>query len=540
VPKPEPKPAAPTQSAQTAATPAAQAAAAPVAEPTPRASRQVQPRDFAAATIAPTAANASTEPAPALTLAPEVPVDTRPIDKVDEGLIEAGIMAAPQGDSLTSSLPGSFVPLEETFAAPLPEAPDYRLATGTVPPLGGAGLPWQTEPAANGGWQLDVTTPPPDVFKPQASASFSALPELASPKTPPPSLPEGRSSRAMMAAHSRSKGSWLGTGITVAALGAIGFYVWNQASQPGGLENAKAQLAQFAEPGPRLAQVAAANGVGSVSGTNGALLPPPTTAAGNTQIGFLEPKPDPNAPIVAGAEIPMPEEISLFAQLQKAIQDQRAQAGTAANGTVSGSLTEVAADAVTKEQVAAELAAYQKALNENPTNPPRPREFFRDPAAFMDGQSAPVQNTADATMPEGTLLPPPAAKTEPALADNQLPPPAELYTNNPNNLPIVAEPVGAQAPRVRQLQDFAAELMAPEERRVKIPQGLRPRMAATDFPSLDVLSFVPGKGVVATADGREGVLLIGESINGWELTQVTPDVAEFKAGGRSYYVAAQN
>jgi hypothetical protein len=37
-----------------------------------------------------------------------------------------------------------------------------------------------------------------------------------------------------------------------------------------------------------------------------------------------------------------------------------------------------------------------------------------------------------------------------------------------------------------------------------------------------------------------GARVIGESINGWELTQVTQDVAEFRAGGRSYYVNAQN
>jgi hypothetical protein len=571
-PKPVVKLDLPTAPALAAEPEAASApsAAAVEAAPTPAPAkprdvkpRDVKPRDFAAATIttASAAERLQAEPAPALTLAPDVPVDTRPIDKVNEELIASGIMAAAEGDTLTSSLPGRFNMGEEQTPIDA-KTGNFTLATAPVPqPSLGSGLPWQTEPM--GGWQVDMNTPapPPDVFKPQGSAQgmggqgLGAIPLLAestSPRFAPPTLPETRPSRAAFAAAARGKSSWLGTGVTVLALGIIGFYVYNQSTQPGGLEQAKQQLAQFAEPGPRLAEVA------GVSATNG-LLPPPNLIAGgqgalgnvsgtgNTQIGFLDAPADPNAAITADGATPMPEDISLFAQLQKAIQEQRTAQGGTNPVSTTAAIAAIAAEgetpaeqpALTKEQVAAELAAYQKALNENPNNPPKPREFFRDPDAFMDGRAAGGAGDT-AALPDGTLLPPPASRNEAARANGELPPPAELYTNNPNNLPIVAEPVGAQAPRIRQLQDFAAELMAPEQRSVKIPQGLRPRMAASDFPSLDVLSFVPGKGVVATADGREGVLLIGESINGWELTQVTQDVAEFRAGGRSYYVNAQN
>lgn len=555
VPKPvevaKPEPVA-EASVAAAPEPRIEANAAPVvAEEKPEALRQarvVKPRDFEAATVvaASAAERLKAEPAPALTLAPDVPVDTRPIDKVNEELIASGIMGAPQGDTLTSTLPGSFAMGEEQRVAPARN--DFSLATAPVPPSSmGAGLPWQSEPA--GGWHVDMPTqsPPPDVFAPQTNTAFGGIaetPELAPTRMAPPVLPSARPGRSAIAAAGRGKGSWLGTGITVVALGAIGFYVYNQSTQQGGLEKVQEKFAQFAEPGPRLAEVA------GVSGTSN-LLPPPNLLAngmnvsgtGNTQIGFLDAPADPNAPITGNTDTKMPEDISVFAQLQRAIAEQRANKtdGSVSATEVAAAVAEQAAPAVTKEQVAAELAAYQRALNENPNNPPKPREFFRDPDAFMDGRAANGQ-TDTAALPDGTLLPPPAGRSATAsnAQSNELPPPAELYTNNPNNLPIVAEPVGAQAPRIRQLQDFAAELMAPEERTVKIPAGLRPRMAASDFPSLEVLSFVPGRGVVATADGREGVLLIGESLNGWELTQVTQDVAEFRAGGRSYYLSAQN
>lgn len=133
-------------------------------------------------------------------------------------------------------------------------------------------------------------------------------------------------------------------------------------------------------------------------------------------------------------------------------------------------------------------------------------------------------------MASGSLLPPPAAL-----------PPAELYTNNPKNLPVVAEPVTNAPERVRTLADFPdVDAYMPEREKVEIPANLKPKLAATDFPALEVLSYVPNQGVVAFADGREGVLLIGESINGWELVAVNADTAEFKAGQKSYQVTSQN
>jgi hypothetical protein len=105
----------------------------------------------------------------------------------------------------------------------------------------------------------------------------------------------------------------------------------------------------------------------------------------------------------------------------------------------------------------------------------------------------------------------------------------------------VSEPIANAPQRIRTLADFPdIEPYMPEREKVEVPRNLKPKLAATDFPSLEVLSFVPGKGIVAFADGREGVLLLGESINGWELVNVTPDNAEFKAGQKSHQVTSEN
>jgi hypothetical protein len=238
----------------------------------------------------------------------------------------------------------------------------------------------------------------------------------------------------------------------------------------------------------------------------------------------------------------MPEDISLFARLQREVQAARAErTGGSANVPTTTTAEAAPATPLTKAQSDAELAEYRRLLAEgDPATAPKPREFLRDPDAFMDGSTSPATQTAG--LPEGALLPPPATRGESGgrASSPALPPPNELYTNNPRGLPIVAEPQMQEAPRIRQLNELAAELFPQDEGRVKVPQGLRPRMAATEFPSLEVLSFVPGKGVIATANGQEGVLMVGETIDGWELTSVSSDMAEFKAGGRSYVLTAQN
>ncbi len=556
IPAPEPAAPAVADFAATAATAATPAAFAPL---TAKATRKTTVRDFAAATIVPALAGAQAVVPAALNLAPEIPVDTRPLDKVDEELIASGIIAGPAADSLTSAVPSSMAVAEEampqdfmasappTAGSPAPfDLPSFTLATAPLAhtPSG----PLAALPNSQSGWDVEpaAPTPPPDIFKPVAGAATPAAlgplpsgfeaPTAAGMRVPPPTLPEGRPSRVQLMNAGRPGKSWLGSAVALVALVGVGVLVWNRTTAPGGLDAASQQIARLTQPRATVLP-ATENGQG--------LLPPPTQIAngfgptGNAQIEFAPPAADPNAPIMAQGSEAMPDDISLFARLQREVAAARAEREGKTSVTVESTATAaVPSTPLTKEQSDAELAEYRRLLAEGtPTTAPKPREFLRDPEAFMDGK-----NPQAAALPEGALLPPPATRGEAAgqASSAALPPPNELYTNNPRGLPIVAEPQMQEAPRIRQLNEFAAELFPQDEPRVKVPQGLRPRMAATEFPSLEVLSFVPGRGLIATANGQEGVLMLGESIDGWELTSVSSDMAEFKAGGRSYVLTPQN
>ncbi|MFZ2620404.1 MAG: hypothetical protein WAX89_05970, partial [Alphaproteobacteria bacterium] len=71
------------------------------------------------------------------------------------------------------------------------------------------------------------------------------------------------------------------------------------------------------------------------------------------------------------------------------------------------------------------------------------------------------------------------------------------------------------------------------------PKGVRPRLSATDFPSVELLSLVPDRGIIALNEGREGVLLIGEEVEGWELVAVMTDYAEFRNGQRKHILTRE-
>ena len=559
MPRPGALPPAPTASAPAPATQVSEAKAenAPSAAPEPAPRREVRARDFAAATVVQAAPENTPNARPQTSFSAEVPVDNRPLDKVDEELIASGILAPPPADSLTSALPASIAVAE----SPLPTeeisksyGPDYTLATATFTPpkpdLAEAkaeeplanpeagGLPWANAGAPASAWDISglgagsapsAATPPPDIYNPLSlqqpvNTPFSAQPVRAS---VPPVLDPRRGARG--APLGAKSSGYTGVLMTAAVVAAIGAFAWYQSQQPGGLQvvsqHAKEGLSQLASAPPATPKE---QGV--------ALLPPPEgSAGGNAKIDFAAPTPDPNAPIVATGQEKMPEDISFFAKIQKEVAEQRAlKEGQQAGGDAGAGIAEDGR--LTKEQSEAELATYRQLLNanSNPETAVKPQEFLSDPQAYMDGKGP--KDVANV----GELMPPPATTAENgANSQAELLPPPELYKNNPDNLPIVAEPT-AETPRVRTLSDFAAEVFTPEPPKVQIPQGVRPKLAATDFPTLEVLSFVPGRGVIALSDGREGVLLIGETISGWQLTNVTGELAEFQAGKRKRYLTAEN
>lgn len=611
--------------------------------------REKRPRDFNAMG-APENAQAE-RPQPMTAFAPSVPVDTRPLDKVNEDLIATGIMAGPEADSLTGSLPSGvaemvFVPQPEPASQPVaapqpvmvpvpvavpvpaqpkaepvvaqpapqspkpaelpPERPAYVPASvpftpsvqapaAPLPPVSSPSVPinlsntlapsvilpppqsdlpwtqaqsaaeWEIETPATPGWSPETghdsasgstvshMPQPADLYKPVGTAGSSPLPPLGGSHSgsgigggiPPRS--GGNYTPELPGQRRKSSGGAPWTLIIIAAVAVAGGGAWYLRSNGSG--HAEQQLANLTTPATPAA-VSQTEILQPPHTENASFYTPPVpadTTSSSAVVNFADvPADQANQPIVATGKEEIPQ--SFFGKLGTEIEKARArkEAGLpvdASGTTPAPTDTAAAGTAYTPEKFQQEMAAYRSALAQSP-NPAalKPAAFLKDPDGYMDGKSqtpaaTPVATTgADgAAMASGALLPPPAASAGAAL------PPPELYTNNPKHLPVVAEPIANAPQRVRTLADFPdIEPYAPEKEKVEIPKNLKPKMAATDFPSLEVLSFVPDKGIVAFADGREGVLLIGESINGWTLVGVSPDHAEFKTGEKSYQVTADN
>jgi hypothetical protein len=262
----------------------------------------------------------------------------------------------------------------------------------------------------------------------------------------------------------------------------------------------------------------------------------PSEAAADTtaKVDFVDEDPrTATDKIVADKNTDMPEDVSIVAAFQNALDKQR-QARDARGGTPAPAPTveekpstspgdlptpEARLDASNKlvEENKRELDAYLRALTEteNPALKPKPSEFFNAPG----GKG-------------GTLTPPPQT---PVAATAASVPAAGMAGN------VMAEPSPQpDVPQIRALGDFDVSMFTPQEERIRIPKGVRPRIAAAEFPPLEVLSFVPNYGVVAARQGREGVLLIGERLEGWELISVSDAYAEFRLGERKHTVTLDN
>lgn len=593
-------------SASASAVPSAEAEAAPGA----RGSRVKRGRDFAAATVvkeedaAPPAniANAG--------LAEHVPVESRPLSRVDEELIAAGIVKGPEKDSLTQNVPGAVAEtvmdtydaqeeplalmpqqeIKQPAAAPvlpslssvsapaaapaattsaggyvsaklkgaraedeIPEDPEVNSALPWANPApSGVSGAWDVDVPAAGGPAMGMPEKPIDFYKPLAPGAAAGTPPWqagGAGAMPPPEIMGQRKPPAGAGGFP----AW-GMALGVAAVGVIGFMVWSN-NKPSDMQAQVARLTGTLNgkvSGTEAVEATKPTGsfsMADVGSNKGALLPPAVNASSTAQIDFADvPADQTKGPIVADGSEKMPEDISVMAKWQQAVAQARAEktGGVSATDATPAPVQAAGAQAepLTADKLKEELDSYRRTLAEGgPVSPEqakaqaaaqaqRKMEMNKDPDAYMDG--TPLVDNGSAA-----LLPPPSSTGQQGQSSNVLPPP-ELYTNNPKGLPIVAEPRASTAPPVRTLTDFEAEPFEPEREKVRIPRGLKPKMAATDFPSLEVLSFVPQKGIIAYADGREGVLLLGESISGWELTNVTGDVAEFRAGRKSHYVTAEN
>lgn len=535
----------------------AAAAAAPIAPAVPD-----MPAPAFVSQPEPVVAPAFEVPPPAIFAAEDTPVPAETGFKLPEP-VAAAPAPAPLAEAVApaSDLPWAQAPVA-TMEAEIPPAADNGWTVPAAPVSA-----TETQGAIHPDNAPPPAPPPLDVFKtlatPDTGATIGApLPGYprAGAAFPPPELPGSRARTG--APMNRPSGSSLPlvAGAAVVVLAVLGAYWWVGRSSGTPLEEQMAAITkQPAEVQPEIVDANLGSGV------NGAILQPPidvatagqggvqplTPPTGNAVVDFADvPPADMNKPIVADGTEKMPDELGLVASFQQAVAAEKAkQKANAAQGnspavnapaiqpdTAVAVQKEVASDKL-KQDLNAELAAYRQALAQadSVAASPKPSEFFADPKAYMG--KAPGEAAADGTTTtastsgETGILPPPA--------NGAGLPPSELYTNNPNNLPLIPEPTSAATQKVRTLEDFNVAAFEPETDRVRIPRGLKPRVSLSEFPEMDVLSFVPGKGLIALYQGNEGVLLLGESIEGWELVGVNADNAEFRKGQKTNYVSAE-
>jgi hypothetical protein len=499
--------------------------------------------------------------------------------------------AQPQQPENIFAMPG------EEPAAPAPQTPAAPLAApaSDLPWASGAAT---TEAkvettSADTGWDIETPAPPaaPSTPAPQTPAApppdvFRDVAVSRSAEGPIPSMPwskpsDGRGAPELPASSisSKPRGGSFQLVLAAAAVAGVLFVAYTLVTRTDSTQERLARLTGSLREAPEVIPGSPSSTnpavqpnlqpekVIAMSGQSGTILPPPAvaggpanatfqplqpTTSGTTVVDFTDVPPgEAGKPIVADGSEKMPEDIGFVASLQQAIAKEKAK-----EGGQPGAIQKAEADKVNdknltqeqklkrgedlKAQLDDELAAYRKALADAPAPAlaPKPTDFFKD-KGYMDGKAS------AAIAASGTLLLPPTATsgsavTAAATAKQGVEglPPAELYAHNPKNLPVLPEPTEAEQPKVRQLADFNVNVFQPEEPQVRMPKGVRPSIAAGDFPSLDILSLVPGRGLIAYYQGKEGVLLVGEKVAGWRLVGVNATTAEFSSGEKRQTVRA--
>ena len=242
-------------------------------------------------------------------------------------------------------------------------------------------------------------------------------------------------------------------------------------------------------------------------------------------------------PIVGDESVEMPEDVDKFSALQEAIARKRAERRGETSAKLEGEPEDLDPEDLSPQEITrrnleivrqtnASLAEYRRALADvdDPALKPRPGQFLRD------------QNQKQA----GDTLPPPSQRQQETTPQQQQQQQQQLYGNRV--VSDLSELVTAEKvdDGVRTLEDFDVSVFDPQRRRVSIPRGVTPRLSKHDFPPLEVISFVPDQGIIGKTQGQEGVLLLGETIEGWELVDVYSNYAEFQKQGKKRIVTFNN
>lgn len=482
--------------------------------------------------------------------------------------------------NLLSGLVEDLPPSVKTPAPDLPASSKKSAAPAkseTVSSTSQSDVPWAKTNTSSDEWKLDVSgapstdetlppgpVPPGDIYK-----DVSAAPPVAGAPpwqrtAPPAELPGPRSGlKNLIGAENGGNGysRTLATGLILAAVAGCAYWLVMRS------DKTQEQLARLTGSLRTTTEKLTPDqgGIDGVSGTgitpertiamNDGLLPPPdiSNAANKALIDFADiPTTQQNKPIVANANDPIPEDVGLIARFQKAVADKKAEKTGIADGispqnpTGNPAIEKTIRNEELKKQLDAELAAYRQALvnASHVAEAPRPGDFLgktpEQQKTYMNASENPPSTESaptDAGATDDTDVDSEGAPLSPPPTNQAGLPEAQMSEHNPNNLPLLDEP--DEQPRVRTLADFDATMFEPESEKVRIPRGIKPRLSLSDFPEMDVLSMVPNKGVIAYRNGTEGVLMIGESVDGWQLVQVSSESAEFRNGQRSFYVSAE-
>ncbi|MFT7144538.1 MAG: hypothetical protein ACI9TY_000389 [Alphaproteobacteria bacterium] len=248
-------------------------------------------------------------------------------------------------------------------------------------------------------------------------------------------------------------------------------------------------------------------------------------------------------PLTAEGAGVMPEEVGMIVELQQAISEARKDKDPdnykekeavvklpTSEAEALEMLTPDELDVRNRElsrQLDEELAEYRKILAGDSSDGPRkvkPSEFFVEdlPINADDPTNATLKGSIPLPQRSSTLLSQKQAES--------------LYGANPYNLPVVPEPSQRKTLSVRTLSDFDVSMFQVERERVRIPKDVKPSFRASNFPAIVLLSTVKERGIIAEIHDKQGVLLIGESVAGWELISVKLDYAEFSNGKRKHIV----
>jgi len=181
------------------------------------------------------------------------------------------------------------------------------------------------------------------------------------------------------------------------------------------------------------------------------------------------------------------------------------------------------------KQVDTQLEEYRKLLaqEEDPGKKVKPAAFFS--GQYKDGEESIAEERS-----------PKVAKVNLEASTAEVPAGYAVTAKQVEGHQIVEYP----SPRsknaetgIRTLDDFRTEVMKKKDKRVRVPKHIRPALRNQGFPSLKVISIVPNYGLIAMFENQKGILMIGDTIEGWELVGVYRAYAEFKLGKRKHVIS---